>query len=138
VPATPATVAVAVPATAATIAVAVSATAATVAVAVPATAATVAVTVPATAATVAVTAATVPVGQLHVLDLTRSRLWHGRGVGNAGQSESRKAKRTSDCTRTHNLLQGHSDPLLHVKLFNWNIRSSHTRPTLDSQAMNQL
>jgi hypothetical protein len=102
VPATPATVAVAVPAT--------------VAVAAPATAATVAVAAPGTAATVAVAAATVPVGQLHVLDLTRSRLWHGRSVGNAGESESRKAKRTSDCTRTHNFLQGHSDPLFTEKL----------------------
>jgi hypothetical protein len=45
-----------------------------------------------------------------MLDRTRSSLWRWSGVGDAGQSDGRKAKRASDCTRTDNLLQGHGDP----------------------------
>ena len=57
-------------------------------------------TVPATATP----ATAVPVGQLHMLDRSWTGLWCRSGIGGARQSDGRKTKRTSDCTRTDNLL----------------------------------
>jgi hypothetical protein len=60
--------------------------------------------VPAAAVAVPATTTAVPAVQLNMLDRTRRGLQRRGGAGSAGQSDGRKAKRTSDCTRTDNLL----------------------------------
>jgi hypothetical protein len=79
-----------------------------------------------------------PVGQLHMLGRVRSNLWCRSGVGDAGQSDGRKAEYTSDCTCTDNLLQGHVDPPFHVKLLTGTFVVLMQDRTLNRKAMNHL